>query len=36
VVFAAGSARSFQLSVARNVAITSDMLAMRPYDRNLL
>jgi transposase len=35
-VCAARSARSCQPSVARNVAITSDMPATRPYDRNLL
>jgi hypothetical protein len=36
VVCAGGSARSCQPSVARNVVITSDMPATRPYDRNLL
>ena len=36
VVFAVGYVRSCQPSVARNVAITSDMPVMRPYDRNLL
>ena len=36
MVCAAGSARSCQPSVVRNVATTSDMPATRPYDRNLL
>jgi hypothetical protein len=36
VVYSGGLARSCQPSVAQNAAITSDMPAMRPYDRNLL
>jgi hypothetical protein len=36
VVCASGSARSCQPSDAPNVAITSGMPAMHPYDRNLL
>jgi hypothetical protein len=36
VVCAGGLAHSCQPSVARSVATTSDMPAMRPYDRNLL
>jgi hypothetical protein len=36
VVYAGGLARSCQPSVAQNAAITSDMPAMRPYNRNLL